>query len=243
MSPTTKNLTSLNISSGTFSSSSSSANMVPAGSSGRSPPARYSPALTVEKPPGPGSLPSPSPRRAAEPREQGARCGTHHPPPGRRGGGRGRGEPPPQSGSPRPISHHRCCRAAPASNAQALSLVLPLSPNRTGRQHPGPELPPRGMQWTRPERQRRAAGIPSPAHWRGGGKATASGHAPGAPKPRPCSGPAPAQAPPLDPAVGDAAMAAGPVSRHRQPIVLVCIPTFSSSVNVLTTPEISAYNL
>lgn len=203
MSPTTKNLTSLNISSGTFSSSSSSANMVPDGSSGRSPPARYSPALTVENPPGPGSLPSPSPRRAAEPREQGARCGTHHPPPGRRGGGRGRGEPPPQSGSPRPISHHGCCRAAPASDPQALSLLLPLSPNRTGRQHPGPELPPRGMQWTRPERQRRAAGIPGPAHGRGegrGGKAAAPGHAPRLAQATPPSGPS-LQAPPLGPAV------------------------------------------
>lgn len=158
------------------------------------PPCPLFPALTVQNPPGPGSLPSPSPRRAAEPREQGARCGTHHPPPGRRGGGRGRGEPPPQSGSPRPISHHGCRRAAPASDPQALSLLLPLSPNRTGRQHPGPELPPRGMQWTSPERQRRAAGIPGPAHWRGEGRQPPLAPPPGRLSPAP-------KFPPLGPAV------------------------------------------
>lgn len=216
MSPTTKNLTSLNISSGTFSSS-SSADMVPAASAAGPPraPSPISPALTVEKPPGPGS-PVPSPRRAAEPREQGARCGTHHPPPGRRGGGRGRGEPPGQSGSPRPISHPRYRRTAAAPDPPALSLLLPLSPNRTGSQHPGATLPPHGTRWTRPERQRRAAGIPGPAHWQTGegrGEGSAPPSSPACrdrPRPRPLP-----QAPPPVPAVWETTktttMAAGPV--------------------------------
>lgn len=187
MSPTTKNLTSLNISSGTFSSSSSADMVPPPAPHPPPPPSPISPALAVEKHRGPG-LPSPSPRRAAEPREQGARCGTHHPPPGRRGGERGRGEPPGQSGSPRPISHPRCRRTPPGPEPRALPLLLPPSPNRTGSQHPAPKLPPPyGTQWTRPDRQRQAAGIPGPAHrqtgeGRGEGSAPPSGPAP---QPRP----------------------------------------------------------
>lgn len=64
MSPTTKNLTSLNISSGTFSSS-SSADMVPAaGTAGPPPraPSPISPVLTVQSRRGPG-LPSPPPAK------------------------------------------------------------------------------------------------------------------------------------------------------------------------------------
>ncbi|XP_014727756.1 PREDICTED: basic salivary proline-rich protein 3-like [Sturnus vulgaris] len=161
--------------------------MVPDGSSGRFPPARYFPALTVENPPGPGSLSSPSPRGAAEPREQGARCGTHHPPPGSGS----------ESGAP------------PARDAMD-------SPRTTEA----------GSGDTRPR--------PLAGRAKGGGKGTAQAPPPQAP---------PLQAPPPRPRrEGTRAMAAGPFSRQRQPIVLACIPAPSSSVIMPTAPEIIAYN-
>lgn len=103
------------------------------------------------------------------------------------------------STGPRPLLIHRrypCSSLFPRTGPAASS---------------GSGAPPRGMQWTRPERQRRAAGIPGPAHWREEGRRR-EGPAPG-PAPH---GPAPSGPAPRPRREGTRAMAAGPLSSQWQ---------------------------